>query len=120
MTKSAKAPSSRFGLPKLSRPQPSPNDRASALHCLAASAYKAAFPLVPGRGLNGRPRGFHAVGLSGPASGVPAFRAFEPFPKGSRGLAPRRARAKKERAFMPWYKNVYLARQDASAQQVEE
>jgi hypothetical protein len=67
--------------------------------CLSSpSAYKARFPLDPGRGLNGRPHPAQwfltsglAVGPSGPASRVPAFRAFEPFPKGSRGFAPWRA-----------------------------
>src|SRR4249920_1663022 len=61
-----------------------------------------------------------AAGPQGPASGVPAFRAFEPFPKGSRGLAPGRARQRRKGQPMPLYEHVYLARQDASAQQVEE
>ncbi len=58
----------------------------------------------------------------GPASRVSAFRAFEPFPKGSRGFAPgsRTGNLNKGKAFMSLYEHVYLARQDLSAQQVEE
>ena len=62
------------------------------------------------------------VGPVGPASRASAFRAFEPFPEGLEGL---RAGIEdrdfnRERHFMPLYEHVYLARQDLSAQQVEE
>jgi small subunit ribosomal protein S6 len=63
------------------------------------------------------------VGLIGPASCASAFRAFEPFPEGLEGLGAGiedRGLEKKGKAFMPLYEHVYLARQDLSAQQVEE
>lgn len=68
-------------------------------------------------------RGFsslRAAGPSGPASGVPAFAAFEPFPKGLGGLGARIGSNERERHFMPLYEHVFLSRQDASPQQVEE
>jgi len=63
------------------------------------------------------------VGLLGPASRAFAFRAFEPFPEGLEGLSAwieDRGFETKGKAFMPLYEHVYLARQDLSAQQVEE
>src|SRR3984893_5226821 len=55
-------------------------------------------------------------------SGVPLFPpslAFEPFPKGLEGL--RAGMSIKRKGFrMPLYEHVFLARQDVSAQQVEE
>ena len=59
----------------------------------------------------------------GPASRASAFRAFEPFPEGLEGLSAwieDRGFETKGKAFMPLYEHVYLARQDLSAQQVEE
>jgi small subunit ribosomal protein S6 len=58
----------------------------------------------------------------GPASRVSAFRAFEPFPEGLEGLRTgiEDRNLNKGKAFMPLYEHVYLARQDLSAQQVEE
>jgi small subunit ribosomal protein S6 len=47
------------------------------------------------------------------------LRAFEPFPKGTRGLAPDRRNLRKG-IRMPLYEHVYLARQDLSQQQVDE
>jgi small subunit ribosomal protein S6 len=65
---------------------------------------------------NGRAEGPH-----GPASGVPAFRAFEPFPKGLEGLRAGMGTLEQGKGIrMPLYEHVFLARQDASAQQVEE
>ena len=63
------------------------------------------------------------VGPLGPTSRAFAFRAFEPFPEGLEGLSARiedRGFETKGKAFMPLYEHVYLARQDLSAQQVEE
>src|SRR5262249_23770797 len=40
--------------------------------------------------------------------------------KGSKGLTPKAAPTSKERTSMPLYEHVFLARQDASPQQVEE
>jgi small subunit ribosomal protein S6 len=62
-------------------------------------------------------------GPLGPASRASAFRAFEPFPEGLEGLSAGiedRGFETKGKAFMPLYEHVYLARQDLSAQQVEE
>ena len=61
-------------------------------------------------------------GLLGPASRAPAFRAFEPFPEGLEGLGAgiEDRNLNKGKAFMPLYEHVYLARQDLSAQQVED
>ncbi len=66
----------------------------------------------------------------GPASRVPAFEAFRAFPEGLEGLSAGAAETirdpshrepqHKGKAFMPLYEHVYLARQDLSAQQVEE
>jgi small subunit ribosomal protein S6 len=63
------------------------------------------------------------VGPLGPTSRAFAFRAFEPFPEGLEGLSAwieDRGFETKGKAFMPLYEHVYLARQDLSAQQVEE
>jgi len=63
------------------------------------------------------------VGPIGPTSRAFAFRAFEPFPEGLEGLSAwieDRGFETKGKAFMPLYEHVYLARQDLSAQQVEE
>jgi small subunit ribosomal protein S6 len=61
------------------------------------------------------------AGPDGPASGVPAFAAFEPFPKGLGGLsAGEEHHAKGKGILMPLYEHVFLSRQDVSAQQVEE
>ena len=63
------------------------------------------------------------VGPLGPTSCAFAFRAFEPFPEGLEGLSAwieDRGFETKGKAFMPLYEHVYLARQDLSAQQVEE
>jgi small subunit ribosomal protein S6 len=49
----------------------------------------------------------------------PSELSVEPFPKGSKGLPPD-ATSTQERIFMPLYEHVFLARQDASPQQVEE
>jgi small subunit ribosomal protein S6 len=47
--------------------------------------------------------------------------SFEPFPKGSKGFAPGGSTTRTERHFrMPLYEHVFLTRQDASAQQVED
>jgi small subunit ribosomal protein S6 len=55
-------------------------------------------------------------------SGVPCSRlqSIRAFPEGFEGLRAAASEDKKERAFMSLYEHVYLARQDASAQQVEE
>jgi small subunit ribosomal protein S6 len=44
----------------------------------------------------------------------------ESFPKVSKGLTPRAAPTLEERTIMPLYEHVFLARQDASTQQVDE
>src|SRR4030081_2495560 len=49
----------------------------------------------------------------------PPFEDIESFPKGSKGLPPGPAPTQ-ERTPMPLYEHVFLARQDASTQQVEE
>src|SRR5215471_3590984 len=61
-----------------------------------------------------------AAGPHGPASGVPAFRAFEPFPKRLEGLCTGTGMTEGKGIRMPLYEHVFLTRQDASAQQVEE
>src|SRR5262249_14118016 len=61
-----------------------------------------------------------AAGPHGPASGVPAFRAFEPFPKRLEGLCTGTGTTEGKGIRMPLYEHVFLTRQDASAQQVEE
>src|SRR6201991_1905106 len=50
---------------------------------------------------------------------LPPSEHIESFPKGSKGLPPGTAPTL-ERTPMPLYEHVFLARQDASAQQVEE
>src|SRR6266704_1450508 len=50
---------------------------------------------------------------------LPPSEHIEFFPKGSKGLPPGTA-STQERTPMPLYEHVFLARQDASAQQVEE
>src|SRR3954469_7966938 len=56
----------------------------------------------------------------GPASRVPAFlRTSVAFPEGHEGLGAGTSQTR-ERHSMPLYEHVYLARQDLSAQQVEE
>jgi small subunit ribosomal protein S6 len=68
-----------------------------------------------GRGLNGRPLCGRA---NCPASRVPAFEDFRAFPRlGGLGAGPA---SEQERQFMPLYEHVILARQDVTAQQVEE
>jgi small subunit ribosomal protein S6 len=62
----------------------------------------------------------HSAGQLGPSSGVPAFAAFEPFPKGLGGLGAGVGTMKGKGILMPLYEHVFLSRQDASAQQVEE
>src|SRR5207302_9549083 len=58
---------------------------------------------------------------NGSASRVPAFRAFEPFPKTEARRALRRESTTPGKGiYMPLYEHVFLTRQDASAQQVEE
>jgi len=49
----------------------------------------------------------------------PSELSQESFPKASKGLTPG-PRQQKERTIMPLYEHVFLARQDASTQQVEE
>jgi small subunit ribosomal protein S6 len=55
-------------------------------------------------------------------SGVrcPRLQSIRAFPEGLEGLGAGASEATRERAAMPLYEHVYLARQDASAQQVEE
>src|SRR5271154_4281246 len=50
----------------------------------------------------------------------PLSLSCESFPKVSKGLTPRAAPTCQERTLMPLYEHVFLARQDASPQQVEE
>jgi hypothetical protein len=50
---------------------------------------------------------------------LPPSEHIESFPKGSKGLPPGTAPTL-ERTPMPLYEHVFLARQDASTQQVEE
>src|SRR6202021_98694 len=50
---------------------------------------------------------------------LPPSEHIEAFPKGSKGLPPGPAPTQ-ERPLMPLYEHVFLARQDASTQQVEE
>jgi small subunit ribosomal protein S6 len=50
---------------------------------------------------------------------LPPSEHIESFPKGSKGLPPGTAPTQ-ERTSMPLYEHVFLARQDASTQQVEE
>src|ERR1700722_15433171 len=50
---------------------------------------------------------------------LPPSEHIESFPKGSKGLPPGTAPTQ-ERTVMPLYEHVFLARQDASPQQVEE
>src|ERR1700728_1856727 len=62
-------------------------------------------------------------GAAGPLrSGVPCPRlqSIRAFPERLEGLGAGARDRNRERAFMPLYEHVYLARQDASAQQVEE
>src|SRR5687768_16397424 len=87
---------------------------------LRENPYKPRIPLI-GRELNGRPLPItqEAVGPCGPASRVPAFRAFEPSRR-ARRASRRKTDRTEERHSMPIYEHVYLARQDVSAQQVED
>src|ERR1700759_849217 len=56
-----------------------------------------------------------------PRPGFPPFSlSLESFPKVSKGLTPGAAPTEQERTLMPLYEHVFLARQDASPQQVEE
>src|SRR5690348_7357789 len=50
----------------------------------------------------------------------PSELIYESFPKVSKGLPPRATPTHEERTLMPLYEHVFLARQDASPQQVEE
>src|SRR5436305_11590171 len=90
--------------------------------CLGAkSRYKPRSPLDPGRELNGRPSLPRAGRTAW--SGVPCSRLPENFcclSRRARG-AWRRTRDTQGKGIpMPLYEHVYLARQDLSAQQVEE
>src|ERR1700681_604701 len=58
-------------------------------------------------------------GQSAPRPVLPPSEHIESFPKGSKGLPPGTAPTQ-ERTPMPLYEHVFLARQDASTQQVEE
>src|SRR4029077_20230609 len=80
--------------------------------------YKAPIPLI-GRELNGRPPLTGRQDPCGPASRVSAFRAIEPFRRARRAWRQKTDRTE-ERHSMPLYEHVYLARQDVSAQQVED
>src|SRR5262249_61112421 len=55
-----------------------------------------------------------------PASRAPPFWAFEPFPKGLEGFRHETGTTQGKGIRMPLYEHVFLTRQDASAQQVEE
>jgi small subunit ribosomal protein S6 len=84
----------------------------------------------PGRELNGRSQQFHPQIFTGVAilmwqgqlarrPVLPPSERVESFPEGSKGLPPGTAPTL-ERTPMSLYEHVFLARQDASAQQVEE
>jgi small subunit ribosomal protein S6 len=55
-----------------------------------------------------------------PGVRCPRLQSIRAFPEGLEGLGAEASEGNEERAFMPLYEHVYLARQDASAQQVEE
>jgi small subunit ribosomal protein S6 len=79
----------------------------------------------PGRELNGRSQQFHlwcfdVAGPVGPSSRASAFLSLSRvLSEGLEGLAAG-IRANTERTSMPLYEHVFLARQDATTQQVEE
>src|SRR5262249_22596424 len=85
------------------------------------SLYNPRFRSIPGRELNGRLRGQPRGRASW--SGVPCSRllSFRAFPERARRASRwGRARHQRKGIRMPLYEHVFLTRQDASAQQVEE
>src|SRR5262245_34160474 len=81
----------------------------------------------PGRELNGRSQqsllsgDVGVAGPVGPSSRVPAFLSYpRVLSEGLEGLDAESRANSEERTIMPLYEHVFLARQDASTQQVEE